>query len=252
MAENRASGLKAVILAGGRGKRLGGLVAATNKCLLELGGKPVLEYNLERAARLPQVGEIIIIVGHRAEDIINKYGISYMGKRVSYVIQREQRGLVHAIECARERIGDDDFFLLLGDEVLINDKAEQMLDMFNKEGLFGVCGVVRQPDRAKISKSYSLLAEGDNRVLRLVEKPKKAFNEWQGTGHCILSNAIFSYIERTPTHPERGEKELPDLIQCAIDDGQSVKLFDLAEKYTNINSEDDLNEARAMVAGSPS
>ena len=79
-----------------------------------------------------------------------------------------------------------------------------------------------------------------------MEKPKRALNDWQGTGHCIFKNAMLSYIDRTPIHPERGEKELPDLIQCAIDDGQRVELFDICDLYTNVNSEEDLKEAEAM------
>jgi len=206
-----------------------------------------LEYNIDRVSKLDGINEIIIIVGHRAEDIINRYGTNYKGKRIEYVIQQERRGLVHAIECAREKIGKSDFFLSLGDEVLVNDRTKQMLDVFNKERLFGVCGGVWQKDKEKISKTYSVLMGNDNVILRLIEKPKKALNNWQGTGHCILKNEILDYIPRTPIHPERGERELPDLIQCAIDDGQKVKLFDVAEAYTNINSEEDLQEARAIM-----
>ena len=238
---------KALILAGGRGKRLGNLTESTNKCLLELRGKPVLEYNLERVCGLEGIKDIIIVVGHRAEDIINRYGTEYKGKRIQYVIQHEQRGLVHAIECAREKIGKDDFFLLLGDEVLVNARAKEMLEKFNSEGLFGICGGVWQKDIAKISRTYSVLMDGDNVILRLIEKPKKALNNWQGTGHCILRNGILDYIPRTPIHPERGEKELPDLLQCATDDGRKIKLFDFADSYTNINSNEDLQEAKAMV-----
>jgi len=40
--------MKALVLAGGRGKRLGSITESTNKCLLNIGGKPVIEYNLDR------------------------------------------------------------------------------------------------------------------------------------------------------------------------------------------------------------
>jgi NDP-sugar pyrophosphorylase family protein len=80
---------------------------------LELRGKPVLEYNIERALEIENIDEIVIVVGYRAEDIINRYGINYKGKRIKYVIQWEQKGVVHAIECAKEAIGKDDFFLVI-------------------------------------------------------------------------------------------------------------------------------------------
>lgn len=240
--------MKALILAGGRGKRLKELAEDTNKCLLDIAGKPAIEYNLDRAADIDDVNEIIIVVGHKAEDIINRYGTSYRGKKIKYVLQPEQRGLVHAIECSKDAIGKDDFFILLGDEVLTNSRHVGMIKKFKNEGLFAVCGVMFQEDKSKIGRTYTVIIDNSERIYRLIEKPKKALNNYQGTGHCIFKNEILSFIERTPIHPERGERELPDLIQCAIDDGQIVKIFNLCDKYTNINSEEDLVEARKMLS----
>lgn len=239
--------MKALILAGGRGKRLGNLTSSINKCMLELMGKPVLEYNIRRAVEIEDIDEIVIVVGYRAEDIINRYGIKYENKRIRYVIQWEQRGVVHAIECSREAIGDDDFMLLLGDEVLVNSRHKEMVKKFIEDEIFALCGVVVQNDRSKISKTYTVLVGEENRVFRLIEKPKRPLSNLQGTGHCVFRNEIFSYIERTPIHPERGEKELPDLIQAAIDDGRIVKIFNIADGYTNINSEEDLIEAKILL-----
>lgn len=240
--------LKALILAGGRGKRLGDITNSINKCMLELNGKPVLEYNIERACEIGEIKEIVIMVGHRAEDIINRYGIEHKGKRIRYVIQREQRGLVHAIECAKEAIGKDDFLLLLGDEVLVNSRHKEMMRKFKDEDLFGICGVMMQKDESKMSRTYTVLVNDNGRIFRLIEKPKKALNNFQGTGHCIFKNGLLSYIARTPTHPERGEKELPDLIQCAVDDRRLVKIFDICDEYTNINSKEDLIEAEQITS----
>ena len=234
--------MKALILAGGRGKRLGNLTDSMNKCMLKIGDRPVLEYNIQRACEIEGVREIIIVVGHRAEDIINCYGKDYEGKKIRYVIQWEQKGLVHAISCAKEAIGKDDFFLLLGDEILFNSRHKEMVKEFKDEKLFGSCGILIRKDRNKISKTYTVLVDDMGRIFRLIEKPKKILNDFQGTGHCVFKNEILSYIERTPIHPERGEKELPDLIQCAVDDGQVVKIFNICDEYTNINSDADLQE----------
>lgn len=236
-----------MILAAGRGKRLGEITNETNKCMLKLKGKPVLEYNLERAADIEDIKEIIIVVGHRAEDIINKYGIKFRDKKINYVIQREQKGIVHAIECAKDYLEDEDFFLLLGDEVLINSKHREMVKKFKQDDVFGICGVCIVDDKSKVSRTYSVMVDEKGRVFRLIEKPKNPLNNIQGTGHCIFKNEILKYIERTPIHPERGEKELPDLIQCAIDDGKIVKIFQICEKYTNINTKEDLEEAKKIL-----
>ncbi len=238
--------MKALILAGGRGKRLGDITNSINKCMLPFEGKPVLEYNMQRAVDLDEVDQIVLVVGHRAEDIINRYGISYKGKKIIYVIQPEPKGLVHAIDCAKGALAKDDFFLLLGDEVLINSRHSGLIKKFREENLFAVCGVTLQKDKSKISRTYTVLTGENGRIFRLIEKPRRALDNWQGTGHCVFRNEILSYIERTPIHPERGEKELPDLIQCAVDDGQLVKIFNICDEYTNINSREDLEEAKIL------
>src|SRR5438045_282621 len=123
--------MKALILAGGRGKRLNGDASNTNKCMTIVNDKPAIEYSLDCAANSP-VDEIIIVVGHRAEEIINTYGNRYRDKVLKYVLQWEQRGLVHAVETARATIGGDDFMLLLGDEILVNPRHAAMLEQYKK------------------------------------------------------------------------------------------------------------------------
>ena len=62
--------MKALVLAAGRGSRLGDGTAAMNKCMLRLGGKPLVQYSLENAVRAG-ISEIVVVVGYRAQDIIN-------------------------------------------------------------------------------------------------------------------------------------------------------------------------------------
>jgi dTDP-glucose pyrophosphorylase len=79
--------------------------------------------------------------------------------------------------------------------------------------------------------------------VRLEEKPVKPVNNIMGTGNILCRNAIFDYIPLTPINEKRKEKELPDLIQCCIDDGKNVKAFQICEEYSNINSKEDLLKA---------
>lgn len=237
--------MKALILAGGRGSRLNELSEEINKCMIKIGGRPVIEYSLDNAANA-NVDEIIVVVGYKAEAIINAYGNSYKGKKVSYVIQWEQRGLVHAIECAKRAIDGHDFMLLLGDEVMVNPRHANMLNQFYEGGVFALCGILSVKDRELIKRTYSITQDGNSIIYRLVEKPKNPLNNIMGTGDCVFSNAIFNYIKATPIHHERKEKELPDLIQCAIDDGKIVKSCNICDYYANINSHDDIKIAELI------
>lgn len=226
-----------LILAGGRGKRLNELCDEKNKCMISIKDKPLIQYILDNAI-CADVSEIIIVVGYKAEEIINVYGNEYKDKSIRYIIQPEQRGLVHAIECAKETLGDEDFILMLSDEFMVNLQHKQMIDFFNKKNLFGVCGVVIVKDIELIKKTYSIIQGDDNRIYRLIEKPTKPMNNIMGTGNCIFKNEILSYIKQTPINQKRGEKELPDLIQCAIDDSSIIKSFVIYDNYSNINSSD--------------
>ncbi len=240
--------MKALILAGGRGKRLNQETININKCMLNIKGKPLIEYSLECASSLEKIEEIIIVVGYRAEDIINTYGIYYKDKRIKYVIQKEQKGLVHAIECAKPALENKDFMLMLADEFMINPHHKEFLEKFEKENLFALCGVMLVKDINLIKKTYAVIQSDDGRIFRLIEKPNNSFNNIMGTGNCIFKNEILSYIPQTPINQKRGEKELPDLIQCAIDNGKIVKSFVICEEYINVNSQEELDKARSYFA----
>ena len=159
------------------------------------------------------------------------------------MIQNNPAGVVHAIECARDAVGDSDVMLFLADEILTTPHHEEMVRRFHEKDLFGICGVVHVEDLVQISKTYALIGDDrTSRIYRLIEKPRVPINNIMGTGNCILRSGIFDYLERTPTNVQRRERELPDLIQCAIDEGHLVEYFDIGTGYLNINTPDDIAE----------
>lgn len=239
--------MKALILAGGRGKRAGAASDSINKCMIKIDGKPLIERSLDCVSETKSL-EIIIVVGYKAEDIINTYGNNYRGKRIRYVFQTEQKGLVHAIECAAGSIGREDFMLMLGDEFMVNPHHREMIRLFSKEALFGICGIVKVKNRQLIKKTYSVIQSKEGKIFRLIEKPNHPLNDIMGTGNCIFKNQILSYIDQTPINQKRKEKELPDLIQCAIDDGHSVKSFQICDDYINVNLPMEIEQAKSYFS----
>jgi len=239
--------MKALILAGGKGSRLRDQPDAPPKPLLQVGSKRLMDFSLQNAANAG-VTEIIVVVSYFTEAVINHYGSTYKGIPITYKIQNDPRGLVHAIECAAGAVGSDDFILMLADEVFLNIGLTEMIERFYAEQLFAVLGVVEVADRSQISKTYSILEDsGTGRIHRLVEKPRRPHNHIMGTGNCVFANAMLSYIDMTPVNQVRGEKELPDLIQCAVDDGQAVKMHRVGERYINVNAMDDFRAAFALL-----
>jgi len=148
--------MKALILAGGRGKRLKEVSDDKNKCMVEVQGKPLIQYSLDWASKT-DISEIVIVVGYMAEQIMNAYGNEYNGKPIKYVIQKEQKGLIHAIECAEQAINKEDFMLMLGDELMMRPKHSEMIKKYHDEDVFASCGVVNVGDKNLIKKTYSII-----------------------------------------------------------------------------------------------
>jgi dTDP-glucose pyrophosphorylase len=239
--------MKALILAAGRGSRLNKFTKNRNKSMINLFEKPLIEYNLKHAVS-GGVDEIIIVVGYKKEEIMQFIGDTYQGVPVKYVFQKEQRGLVHAIECSKEILGDSDFLLMLGDEIIPKAKIKNMIKKFRKEDLFAICGIVHEEDKLSLRKTYSAMVNKEGRIFRLIEKPKISINNIKGTGHCIFKNEILDYINRTPIHANRGEKELVDLIQVSVDDGKKVFIYTISQVgYVNINTKEDYNLAKEII-----
>lgn len=245
--------MKALILAGGKGSRLVDQAAATPKPLLEVAGKRLMDFSLANAATA-KVDEIVVVVSYFTEGVINHYGPAYKGIPITYKIQNEPRGVVHAIECSAGALGRSDFLLLLADEILLGADHVAMIKAFKDQDLFALLGVVEAPDPAHVSKTYAVIQDSaTGQIHRLVEKPRRPPNRVMGTGNCVFKNAILGYLDTCPINQARGEKELPDLIQCAIDDGHRVKTWPTGARYVNVNAAEDFRAAfdllRAHAAG---
>jgi len=238
--------MKALVLAAGNGKRLSGEGEGQNKCMRVVNGRHLIQYSLESAA-LSGAEEIIVVVGYRADDIINTFGICFESIRIRYVLQETLEGLVDAMGCAREALEGEDFVLLLGDEIVCKSRLPEMVRFFRDQDLFGACGVVQVSSRDEIRKTYSVLYDpSDRRIYRLIEKPRNPMNNYMGTGNCVFRNRMLEYIDQTPVHQVRREKELPDLIQCAVDDGNPVKLYVVGTRYVNVNTPEDMRLAASL------
>lgn len=249
--------MKALILAAGKGTRFassrnthfGSEQAPAHKCLTQIGHRRVADFSLDTAVDLG-VDELVMVVGYLAETVQAAYGDAYRGVPITYARQQEPRGLVHAMMCGRDALGSADFWLFLGDEVLVDANHHVMQQTFNDEEAFLVCGMVPTTEPERIRKNYTLaFDEESKRVWRLVEKPVRPFTPYIGTGHCVFRNQILHYMDLMPTDPRTGNKELAGLIQYAIDVGEKVLChsFDEMFHYVNINMYEDYLKLEAML-----
>ena len=113
--------MKGLILAGGAGTRLRPLTHTSAKQLVPIANKPILFYVVEQmaAARIKDIG---VIVGDTHAEVEAAVGDgSAFGVDVTYIPQESPLGLAHCGLIARDFLGDDDFVMYLGDNMLEQD-----------------------------------------------------------------------------------------------------------------------------------
>lgn len=241
--------MKALVLAAGLGTRIAAFGNTQCKGMLSIHGKPLVEYSLDNAVTAG-VAEIVIVISERAEMIRQRYGTAYHGITIRYVRQEVPLGLVHAIEVGTPLLDGEDFLLFLSDEILIGADHHGMVRRFDGAQLSVICGVLVDSSPEAICQNYDVIALPDRRIFRLVEKPVMPRGTLLGLGNCIFKHSVLRHLPEVPVNPNRGQKDLTDLIQCAIDAGEGVEFFPLCEQYVNVNTTADFQRAQRMLGTS--
>ena len=110
--------MKGLILSGGAGTRLRPITHTSAKQLVPVANKPILFYGIEDMAEAG-ITEVGIITGETGEEIRAAVGDgSTWGINVTYISQESPQGLAHCVLIAQDFLGDDDFVMYLGDNLL--------------------------------------------------------------------------------------------------------------------------------------
>lgn len=250
--------MKAVVLAAGRGIRLRPLTEKKPKAMVELLGKPMLEWVLE-SLKKAGIDEVAIIVGYLGEVIEKKFGKNFRGIPLVYLHQKEQLGTANAISFAREFAGNEGFICTYSDVIaessifgeIVEKFGEKRKDMFaesaeNLQKKFDAVIVgreVRDPWRFGVLK-----IEGE-KVIEIVEKP--AIGEEPSNiinaGIYWFSPKIFDEIAKTGKSI-RGEYEITDSLREIAKAGR-LGLIKYDGRCIDISSIEDLKEAEQLLKG---
>ena len=207
--------MKAVIIAAGKGKRLNPITSTIPKPMIPIGGKPLLEHSI---LNLKEVGitEILIIVGYKEEVIKNYFGegLSEYNVKIEYATQLEHLGTAHAVNYAKDFVGDDEFFLMYGDLLTDPQVYKKVLETYEKSscaGLISLCEVNNPQEYGIISLDNEAYVE------KITEKPSVDLNlgNLANAGIFIFNSTIFKAIELTELSI-RNEYEFTDSMQILI------------------------------------
>ncbi len=227
--------MQLVILAAGKGTRIRNLTS-NNKCLLSVHGNALLYYNVRLAEDI-HADKTIVVVGYKKEEIISYINKNFSKQNITICVQECQDGIVGALRVCQKEISDD-FLLCLGDEYLLSPQIFQMYTFWSQNTCDILCGIIPNKPFSDIKRTYALKLEGEC-VTQVIEKPTQPFNSLLGTGYCMFSHKLLSYLSDVPLNSVRNQYELCDWIQIAINNGYICKTFPVGTDAFNINSTDD-------------
>ncbi len=228
----------AMILAAGRGKRMGDLTLETPKPMVHVHGRPILEWIIEGMAHAG-IRRILVITGYLAEVIESHFGDgSAWNVAITYRHQQVQDGTGRVVELGRDMLQHAPFLLSYGDIVTSPANYPRLVEA--AEGSDGVLSVVRGED---VSKGGAIFIDQDFRVTGLCEKPQpgEPTSPWYNAGVYAFAPCLFDYLPRLQPSI-RGEYELTDAIRMMVDDGRVMKALELEGGWADVRDPEVLEQ----------
>ena len=201
---------KGIILAGGHGTRMSPLTKAVNKQLLPIYDKPLIYYPLS-ILMLAKIKDILIIVnkGQLAQFKKILPEGKNLGIKINYAEQKYPRGLPEAFTIGEKFIGRNNVALILGDNFFYGQNLTEKLKNCTKlqSGAKIFLHPVSEPSQYGVVKINS-----KNKILKIIEKPKKYLSNLAITGLYFFDNNVIKYT-RSLKPSKRNELELVDILK---------------------------------------
>ena len=224
--------MKAVILAAGKSTRTHPLTLTRPKALVKIGGRPLLEWNLE--ALEGKVDEIVIVVGFMKDMLKERFGDSFRGTRIRYVEQDEQLGTAHALLAAEPYL-EGDFMVMMGDDIYGKQAVERMA----REGNAVLV------EKVKDSSRFGVWIEKGGKVAGFAEKPRQNVSSLANCGMYKLDRRIFTHIRKLD-RSERGEYELNEAVDSLAKEGE-VRIVNAEGQWISVGYPWDVLEANERI-----
>ena len=220
-----------VLMAGGKGQRLGELTKETPKPMLDVGGMPLLE-RIVRNLRSQGFVNIFISVNYLAEQIEKYFGDgSPWGLSIEYVHEDKPLGTAGALAALNGRMTEP--FVVMNGDLLTKVSLRDMLEFHVETGARGTLGAREHV----VNIPYGVVDVDKAMITSMAEKPDHVF--LVNTGIYVLDPVALGYI--TP-----GEfTDMPVLLQRVMDDGHPVAAFPIHDAWLDVGLPEELQRARA-------
>ncbi len=224
--------IKILVLAAGKGKRMGGDIP---KVLRPLKGKPMVLYLLDAIKQSKVDDRPVVVVGYGAQLVRDTLGDDF-----EYVVQTELLGTGYAVRIAEETLGRthaDAVMVLYGDQPFVRAQTIRALaECFeqNRPAIAMVTAVV--PDfadwRAPLYDFGRVVRDEAGDILRIVEKKdanseELAIKEVNPSFFCFDSSWLWSHVSKLTNQNAQGEYYLTDLVGMAVAEGQKIQSIHL-------------------------
>jgi len=223
--------MQAVILAAGRGHRMGSLTDALPKPMLEVAGKSLLEYKFD--AMPTGIDEVIIVVGWMGDRIKEKFGNTYKGMKMSYVEQKVLDGTMGAVARAKDMLKGR-FIIMMGDDIYAKEDAEKCVRNTDGWSL-----VVQKTDSTRAGGAVQIDAQG--RILSITEGAHAGLR-YACTNLFVVDTRIFEFpmVPKEAGSPEFGLPQTTLTAAAML----GIPLYAVeASLWVQITEADDLEKA---------
>jgi glucose-1-phosphate thymidylyltransferase len=248
--------MKGLILAGGAGTRLRPITHTSAKQLVPIANKPILFYVVEDMADAGIKSIGVVVSPESGAEIEAALGDgTQFGVELTFIPQAEPLGLAHCVLVAADYLGDDDFVMYLGDNML-QQKLRPLVDRFVAERNRPL--ELHEPNH-EVPAAQILLAHVDDPrqfgvaevdahggVIRLVEKPVDPPSDLALAGVYIFDKRVHDATKAIAPSP-RGELEITDAIQWLIDQGYPVMHEVLEGWWIDTGKKDPLLHCNRLV-----
>ncbi len=235
--------MKGVLLAGGSGTRLYPLTRGVNKHLLPVGNKPMILYPLEKLTKVG-VKDVLLITGpEHLTPFAHLLGDgTEWGLNLHIRAQVKPGGIAQALGLAKEFVGGESFWVLLGDNLFEDSLNEMQSDFPLKEDeAFVALKEVSHPDQFGIAQ----MERGD--IINIVEKPKRSIGNLCVTGIYAYTPKVFEVIAEVKPSL-RGEMEISSVNNFYAQAGK-LKYHILKNWWMDAGTTKDYLQANRFIIG---